>query len=75
MDNKEFKKQYEFDLENKPNDMKDDFNPNLEARRIAEEQFYEIAKMLKGTNHEDLIAYKDPYVRKLMRIYIANYNI
>lgn len=67
MDTKEFKKQYEIDLQSKSTEStQDDFNPNLAARQIAEEQFYDLAKMLKGTNHEDLIAYKDRYVRKLM---------
>lgn len=42
------------------------FDPNSTAKEIMNEQLLEFARLLKGTQNEELIAYKDPKVQELV---------
>lgn len=46
--------------------MQSKFNPNSAAMEISKEQLLEFAQLVKGTQNQDLMAYKDPKVQELI---------
>ena len=70
-----FRDKYKVDLSKNQDDTVEytglKFNPNITAKEISKEQLVEFANLVKGTPHENLIAFKNPKVQELVDYIMA----